>query len=126
MSRKEKAIKETVTEAAMAHFEYLLDESELTSKEKKEAAEAFEIENKEAAADLSELCDCSPADLDNAANTARTTFEIALKNAVNGLKKQLEKENSTASKKDSKPRKDNKKSATKSDGGVKKKRSTSR
>ena len=126
MSRKEKAIKETVTEAAMAHFEYLLEESELTSKEKKEAAEVFERGGNDAAAFLSELCDCSPADLDNAANAARATFEEALKNAVNDLKERLGTANSTTSKRDSKPRKDSKKSATKSDGGVKKKRPTSK
>ena len=120
MSIKEKTIKETVTEAAIAHFEYLHDESELTSKEKEEAAEVFERGGKDAAAFLSELCDCSPADLDNAANAARATFEEALKNAVNDLKKRLGTANSTTSKRDSK------KSATKSDGGVKKKRPTSK
>ena len=135
MSRKEKNIAETVSEAALVYFEYALHESTFTSKEKEEAAEAFEKEHEEVAADLSELCDCTPADLDNAANAARDSFEKALKNAVSDLKRHLAKANSTASKKDSKKsvkanstasKKDSKKSTAKSDGGIKKKRPTSR
>ena len=99
----------------------VLSEKEMTAKEKKECCEDMEMAYEDAAADLHELSDCTPASLDDAANFVKETIDKSLEVSLEGLKRHLSKVKTASSNKVAKTTQKRKKSATKSDVGIKKK-----